>query len=108
MVPWLEPITPSAPYSALVMHIDVSTLPATTAAGYRGFSIEPSGMMICNGLRQPLLSGISSSTRVRNTYRTAAMHTDEGALRSEEHTSELQSLMRIPYAVFCLNKKKQK
>src|SRR3546814_7241082 len=30
------------------------------------------------------------------------------ALRSEEHTSELQSLMRISYAVFCLKKKKQK
>src|SRR3546814_11055338 len=27
------------------------------------------------------------------------------ARRSEEHTSELQSLMRIPYAVFCLKKK---
>src|SRR3546814_10027836 len=31
-----------------------------------------------------------------------------GELRSEEHTSELQSLMRISYAVFCLNKKKHK
>src|SRR3546814_4486357 len=30
-----------------------------------------------------------------------------GAERSEEHTSELQSLMRISYAVFCLKKKKQ-
>src|SRR3546814_2659258 len=30
------------------------------------------------------------------------------ASRSEEHTSELQSLMRISYAVFCLKKKKQK
>src|SRR3546814_2443678 len=29
------------------------------------------------------------------------------ALRSEEHTSELQSLMRSSYAVFCLKKKKQ-
>src|SRR3546814_8075030 len=28
------------------------------------------------------------------------------AIRSEEHTSELQSLMRISYAVFCLKKKK--
>src|SRR3546814_4126864 len=28
--------------------------------------------------------------------------------RSEEHTSELQSLMRISYAVFCLTKKKQR
>src|SRR3546814_2434188 len=30
----------------------------------------------------------------------------EGLSRSEEHTSELQSLMRISYAVFCLKKKK--
>src|SRR3546814_3950809 len=31
---------------------------------------------------------------------------EAGAGRSEEHTSELQSLMRISYAVFCLKKKK--
>src|SRR3546814_5783242 len=31
-----------------------------------------------------------------------------GLARSEEHTSELQSLMRISYAVFCLKKKKTK
>src|SRR3546814_7852201 len=31
---------------------------------------------------------------------------DRGHPRSEEHTSELQSLMRISYAVFCLKKKK--
>src|SRR3546814_10292687 len=31
-----------------------------------------------------------------------------GELRSEEHTSELQSLMRISYAVFCLKKKTNK
>src|SRR3546814_8449134 len=30
-----------------------------------------------------------------------------GSRRSEEHTSELQSLMRISYAVFCLKKKKK-
>src|SRR3546814_5704658 len=30
----------------------------------------------------------------------------QGTRRSEEHTSELQSLMRISYAVFCLKKKK--
>src|SRR3546814_10964661 len=33
---------------------------------------------------------------------------DEASVRSEEHTSELQSLMRISYAVFCLKKKKLK
>src|SRR3546814_9403035 len=32
---------------------------------------------------------------------------EDEKLRSEEHTSELQSLMRISYAVFCLKKKKQ-
>src|SRR3546814_1043270 len=32
---------------------------------------------------------------------------DANRFRSEEHTSELQSLMRISYAVFCLKKKKQ-
>src|SRR3546814_4482941 len=31
----------------------------------------------------------------------------DGRARSEEHTSELQSLMRISYAVFCLKKKKR-
>src|SRR3546814_6083490 len=31
----------------------------------------------------------------------------EKQIRSEEHTSELQSLMRISYAVFCLKKKKK-
>src|SRR3546814_5292533 len=36
----------------------------------------------------------------------AAVDLFEGRARSEEHTSELQSLMRISYAVFCLKKKK--
>src|SRR3546814_7507464 len=35
----------------------------------------------------------------------AAPQDDDPYLRSEEHTSELQSLMRISYAVFCLKKK---
>src|SRR3546814_4016940 len=46
----------------------------------------------------------------RRLARPAGLHRqapeiDVGALRSEEHTSELQSLMRISYAVFCLKKK---
>src|SRR3546814_10832825 len=42
--------------------------------------------------------------RQRLQERTAPLRFDH-RLRSEEHTSELQSLMRISYAVFCLNKK---
>src|SRR3546814_3490307 len=39
--------------------------------------------------------------------RDAAVGDAREILRSEEHTSELQSLMRISYAVFCLKKKKK-
>src|SRR3546814_1687147 len=38
-------------------------------------------------------------------YDLEETHRELGDLRSEEHTSELQSLMRISYAVFCLKKK---
>src|SRR3546814_9223842 len=37
-----------------------------------------------------------------------AVMTAQSGLRSEEHTSELQSLMRISYAVFCLKQKRKK
>src|SRR3546814_5799109 len=37
-----------------------------------------------------------------------AVGIDWAVIRSEEHTSELQSLMRISYAVFCLKKKNKK
>src|SRR3546814_5587279 len=41
-------------------------------------------------------------------FRPAAAWVDpENLFRSEEHTSELQSLMRISYAVFCLKKKNE-
>src|SRR3546814_10120250 len=39
--------------------------------------------------------------------RAAAARRERSSVRSEEHTSELQSLMRISYAVFCLKKKKK-
>src|SRR3546814_6036103 len=45
---------------------------------------------------------------IRTPINTAAWDTPEAyekLMRSEEHTSELQSLMRISYAVFCLKKK---
>src|SRR3546814_3454318 len=46
-------------------------------------------------------SARQASSRAMNTRRLFAFD----AFRSEEHTSELQSLMRISYAVFCLKKK---
>src|SRR3546814_6055920 len=47
--------------------------------------------------------------KVRVHRRTTHIAVDQNDLvRSEEHTSELQSLMRISYAVFCLKKKNKK
>src|SRR3546814_3613816 len=45
--------------------------------------------------------------RVPAQRRQGAVRPGDGSSRSEEHTSELQSLMRISYAVFCLKKKKK-
>src|SRR3546814_5950613 len=52
--------------------------------------------------------GLCQRERVHCLVPTHLRH-DPGAVRarSEEHTSELQSLMRISYAVFCLKKKKK-
>src|SRR3546814_10283029 len=47
-----------------------------------------------------------SAEMIRQRGASAAPVIQGYAERSEEHTSELQSLMRIPYAVFCLKKKK--
>src|SRR3546814_10041280 len=47
-------------------------------------------------------------TVVGRAAKAEGPYVDREGRRSEEHTSELQSLMRISYAVFCLKKKKQK
>src|SRR3546814_1199524 len=52
-------------------------------------------------------AGVDRRGITHGVLRDQLLLVDPGvALRSEEHTSELQSLMRISYAVFCLNKKK--
>src|SRR3546814_9175566 len=53
--------------------------------------------------RQAPLDPVVSFARPRSIASTAM--TTRSGHRSEEHTSELQSLMRISFAVFCLNKK---
>src|SRR3546814_5451725 len=50
------------------------------------------------------LPGLEQFERAVDAAGTAGQH-DDRVGRSEEHTSELQSLMRISYAVFCLKKK---
>src|SRR3546814_3713458 len=64
--------------------------------------------------QQPLISDAAAlageAVRERDVHRhfleLHAVAVEPGLLRSEEQTSELQSLMRISYAVFCLKKKR--
>src|SRR3546814_949737 len=62
---------------------------------------KAAGAVIRDALRSEALG--DAAARRRSQDRERARHRTR---RSEEHTSELQSLMRISYAVFCLKKKK--
>src|SRR3546814_8941264 len=98
-------ISPLHPAQRPVMRaISLATI-SSTICGNRasshsfsiGFSIErtsPSSV-----LSSPSLGVTSIEDKADSECRAAT------SLRSEEHTSELQSLMRISYAVFCLKKK---
>src|SRR3546814_3446032 len=56
----------------------------------------------------PVLRGLGRGGRRESGGQRRKLGPEGSALRSEEHTSELQSLMRISYAVFCLKKKKNR
>src|SRR3546814_5446375 len=87
-----------------------------------------SGVVVTTGIVGsgiPIANGLALAAQVRGEDRVAVTNFGDGAsnigafhealnlaaiwklpvIRSEEHTSELQSLMRISYAVFCLKKK---
>src|SRR3546814_3906536 len=83
------------------------------------FMISPSQKIHCDhrrGFRKPISLDHRNSGRVKHPGKprlksrpTGNDHLDISSqcippFRSDEHTSELQSLMRISYAVFCLNK----
>src|SRR3546814_7879924 len=66
---------------------------------------------VAAGIAQPcaLAPGLNArNIRAGTAMPPAAAKLGKARRRSEEHTSELQSLMRISYAVFCLKKTKQK
>src|SRR3546814_8926029 len=63
--------------------------------------------LVASVVQRPPLSALPE-TRHGNEVRVqsgSARHANPSGTRSEEHTSELQSLLRISYAVFCLKKK---
>src|SRR3546814_2743527 len=63
-------------------------------------------VVIARGEHPALVTPDETLSYAELERRTARMARALLASRSEEHTSELQSLMRISYAVFCLKKKK--
>src|SRR3546814_4513473 len=74
--------------------------------GHRG------GRCLCPSSRRYVFSKLSTAGFADCAGMAAHRHDEPDLLqscrRSEEHTSELQSLMRISYAVFCLKKKHRK
>src|SRR3546814_8291914 len=75
--------------------IPMAFFPGSTGAIYRQFSLSVAGAMVLSVLVALILSPMLCGRMLKPAHH-----------RSEEHTSELQSLMRISYAVFCLKKKK--
>src|SRR3546814_1112009 len=93
------------------------------AMGCKGVELDPEDQCGCeteakgehpkgNGTRETLICFahpqrrvLKRGMKVRKRLSRGVVRTSRRSMRSEEHTSELQSLMRISYAGFCLKKK---
>src|SRR3546814_7694739 len=80
------------PYTTLFR----STMTRNGTAGMAALLLPPDAM-----------AAIAAMTTTDPAVLICISHSSATLKRSEEHTSELQSLMRISYAVFCLKKKKK-
>src|SRR3546814_10544748 len=101
------------PYTTLFRSLDLSPprsssesrrrlFPLAQDRGSRwnaGMDARPPAQRSANGHHNGRHASLACRSRIRRAHSLSC--------RSEEHTSELQSLMRISYAVFCLKKKKQ-
>src|SRR3546814_2010558 len=88
--------------------------PGTKQGGEVDTLYSHSSSILCRNLHvfspEPLMQNPDSLCKLdisANLHRLSSKPAMQRPLRSEEHTSELQSLMRISYAVFCLKKKKK-
>src|SRR3546814_2621506 len=81
--------------------VSVSGYHAARVSDFVGFD----AVVNCAGLVKGEVEALHDAN-VKLPVQLAARAVEAGVRRSEEHTSELQSLMRISYAVFCLTKKK--
>src|SRR3546814_9246556 len=84
------------PSVKLIKYTDFPARPAAPAPPNSPYRNNVEDLISRSYLDLPHLQGINDGD--------ASIYDDEAGIRSEEHTSELQSLMRISYAVFCLKK----
>src|SRR3546814_7144221 len=86
---------------ALVTGVQTCALPISTALA-PAITWPSSGTLLPGGTITCVPTATSATGTSCSTPATFRIRAVSGAMRSEEHTSELQSLMRISYAVFCL------
>src|SRR3546814_972380 len=99
--------------AALIVRADADIQKAA-AAGLMGFTTHcgqgcalTTRHLVHNSIRPQFVEAMKAMLAHLKIGNPADPAVNYGPLiRSEEHTSELQTLMRISYAVFCLNKKK--
>src|SRR3546814_3167550 len=73
----------------------------------RGMMLQNAGLVLSDGTTlDDLIDREMNEVSLRVMTDEELYRLEMERIRSEEHTSELQSLMRISYAVFCLKKKK--
>src|SRR3546814_5677621 len=88
--------------SCLVIEKDMPGVSFGAQERKLGWHSQPTAQVMFDSVRVPAENLVGAEGE---GFRIAMMGLDGGRLnRSEEHTSELQSLMRISYAVFCLKK----
>src|SRR3546814_7424417 len=90
----------------LVINTDADQIIVAEAGPHSSGGLSPISY-VAGGLEDAAIRRLST-TSLREEKLRSANARDVFVSRSEEHTSELQSLMRISYAVFCLKKKNKK
>src|SRR3546814_10491425 len=83
---------------------DASIFGLTLGGDGRGYAVGQVGTVLRTDDNGKSWTKLSSGSKA-NLLSVQSVSHDVAVIRSEEHTSELQSLMRISYAVFCLKKK---
>src|SRR3546814_7193728 len=84
------------------LHAGVEMRPARAKAIF----VAESGEYLVAGQARAIVARLVKALTIGEFQQSCQRGMEAGRLRSEEHKSELQSLMRISYAIFCLKKKK--